>query len=298
MLNKKYFLIVLAGVFLFSCSKEIKLKPLSFDATVNKVTMATTDTAVFTFSGNPDYITFYSGEPGSRYEFRNRTSDTSTNLQLKFSTATTTHTSGTLSLMVSDNFNGTFDSANVRSATWTDITSRATLATGTTVVASGTISLADFAAAKKPVYIAFKYAAVAGATQKKWTITGLTLSHVLADKSYTIGDMTATAPSMGWKPADVSNTAINWTSALVITGNTTAASAVTTEDWMIMGPVDLSRVLPDAGTPIKAVYEGMNKFPYYYKYTAVGSYNAVFVASNTNRDAQESMVKTIPVTVQ
>lgn len=295
---KKYFSIILAGIVLISCSKDLKLKPLSFDVSVNKATLATTDTAVFSFSGNPDYITFYSGEPGSRYEYRNRVSDTGTNLQLKFSTATTTHTSGNLSLLVSDNFNGIFDSVNVRSAAWTDITSRATLATGTTTVASGTISLADFAAAKKPVYIAFKYAAVAGATQKKWTITGLTLSHVLADKSYTIGDMTATAPSMGWKSADVSNTAINWSSALVITGNTTAASAIATEDWMIMGPVDLSRVLPDVGTPIKAVYEGMNKFPYSYRYTTAGSYNAVFVVSNANRDAQETVTKTIGITVQ
>ncbi|HMT73948.1 MAG TPA: DUF5017 domain-containing protein [Chitinophagaceae bacterium] len=299
MYNKRFLIItVLAGVFFSSCSKDLKLKSLSFDATVNKATMATTDTAVFTFSGNPDYITFYSGEPGKKYEFRNRTTDTSTNVQLNFSTATTTHTSGTLSLMVSDNFNGKFDSANVRSATWTDITSRATLATGTTVVASGTISLADFAAAKKPVYIAFKYAAAAGATQKKWTITGLTLKHVLTDKTYTIGDMTATTPSMGWMSADVQNSAVNWTSALVITGNTTAASAVATEDWMIMGPVDLSRVLPDAGTAIKSVNEGMNKFPYAYKYAAAGTYNAVFVASNANRDAQETASKTIAITVQ
>lgn len=297
MLNKKY-LVILAVGSLFACNKELNLKPLSFDVSVNKATLATTDTAVFKFTGNPDYITYYSGEVGKRYEYRNRVTDTGTNVQLSFSTATTTHTSGTLSLMVSDNFNGIFDSANVKSATWTDITSRATLATTTTTVASGAVSLADFAVAKKPVYIAFKYAAAAGVTQKKWTITSLTLNHVLADKTYTIGDMTATYPSMGWKSADVSNSAINWTSALVITGNTTAASAVVTEDWMIMGPVDLSRVLPDVGTPIKAVYEGMNKFPYYYKYAAAGTYKAVFVASNTNRDAQESTTKTIGITVQ
>ena len=297
MWNKKY-LIILAAIFFFSCSKELDLKKLSFDASVSKTTLAATDTAVFNFSGNPDYITFYSGEPGSKYEYRNRVSDTSTNVQLKFSTATTTHTSGTLSLMVSDNFNGNFDSAGVKSATWTDITSRTTLATGTTVVASGTISLADFAAAKKPVYIAFKYTAAAGVTQKKWTITLFSLTHVLTDKVHIIGDMTSTYPSRGWKSADVSNSAVNWTSALVITGNTTAASSVATEDWMVMGPVDLSGVLPDAGIPIKAVYEGMNKFPYYYKYSAAGIYNTVFVASNANKDVQESVVKTIAITVQ
>lgn len=65
-----------------------------------------------------------------------------------------------------------------------------------------------------------------------------------------------------------------------------------------MGPVDLSRVLPDVGIPIKTIAEGMNKFPVKYKYAAAGTYNAVFVAGNLNRDADESIVKTIRITVQ
>ncbi|MEO7527375.1 MAG: DUF5017 domain-containing protein [Chitinophagaceae bacterium] len=297
MFNKKY-LIILATGFLFSCSKNLDLKSLSFDASVNKTTLAVTDTAIFSFSGNPEYITFYSGEPGSKYEFKDRIRDESTNLELKFSTATTTATNGSLSLLVSDNFNGTFDATGIGAATWTDITSRATLATGTATVASGTISLSDFAAAKKPVYIAFKYAANAGAIQKKWTITALTLNHVLPDKTYTIGNMTATSPSLGWKSADILNPAVNWTSALVITGSTSAVTAVATEDWVIMGPVDLSRVLPDAGVAIKTITEGMNKFPFQYKYAAIGNYEAVFVASNANRDASETIIKKVSVVVQ
>lgn len=297
-MRNQYKLLLFAAVIVSSCSKELKLDKLSFDVAAGKTSLAAGDTARFNFSGNPDVITFYSGEAGSRYEYRNRVSDTSTNLQLKFSTATTAHTSGALSLLVSANFNGIFDSANIKTATWTDITSRATLATGTATVASGTVSLSDFAAAGKPVYIAFKYAAAAAATQKKWTITGLTLNHVLPDKTYTIGDMTATTPSMGWRAADIQNAAVNWTAALVITGNTTAATAVATEDWMIMGPVDLSRVLPDAGTPIKTIAEGMNKFPFAYRYTAAGNYNAVFVATSANPDAQETATKTIGITVQ
>jgi hypothetical protein len=297
MSNKKY-LIILAAGFLFSCSKNLDLKSLSFDASVNKTTLAVIDTASFSFSGNPDYITFYSGEPGSKYEFMNRISDTSTNLQLKFSTATTTATNGALSLLVSDNFNGSFDSTGVRTATWTDITSRATLATGTATVASNTVTLSDFAAAKKPVYIAFKYSAAAAAIQRKWTITGFTLNHVLPDKTYTIGNMTAVSPSLGFRTVDIMNPAVNWTSALVITGATTAATAVATEDWAIMGPVDLSRVLPDAGISIKTITESMNKFPFNYKYAAIGNYDAVFVASNANRDASESTIKKISVVVQ
>ncbi len=298
MFNNVKFLFLAAVVLLTSCSKEMKLNKLSFDVNINKSTLAAGDSAKFSFTGNPDFITFYSGEPGYKYEYRSRTSDTSSNVQLKFSTATTTATNGTLTLLVSNNFTGTVNAANIAAATWTDITSRAVLATGTTTVASGTVSLADFAQQKKPVYIAFKYTAAAGAIQRKWTITGFTISHVLTDKTYTIADMTATTPSPGWLATDIKNSAVNWTTALVITGSTTAAAAVETEDWMVMGPVDLSRVLPDAGVSIKNITEGMTKFPFSYKYSSTGSYNAVFVVGNANRDALETIVKTVPVTVQ
>lgn len=297
MFAKKYLPLLLTPLF-FACNKDLELKPVDFDASAQKSTIATTESAVFNLSGNPDYITFYSGEPGRRYQYRNRVSDTSTNVQLNFSTATTTATNGTLSLLISSDFNGLFDSTNVRSATWTNITSRATLATGTTTVASGTVSLADFAAQRKPVYLAFRYTAAPGSIQRKWTISGLTLDHVLPDKTYNLGNMTATAPSLGWQSVDVRNSAVNWTSALVITGATTAVTALDTDDWIIMGPIDLSRVQPDAGVAIKSITENMNKFPYAYKYSAAGTYTATFEAGNVNRDKGETVVKTVPVTVQ
>lgn len=165
-MRKQIILIVLSAVLIVSCSKEIKLDQLSFDVTATKTLLAPGDTAGFNFSGNPYMITFYSGEVGSRYELRNRTTDTSTDLRLKFSTATTTATNGSLALLVSNNFSGAINAANIATATWTDITNRAVLATGTATVASGTVSLTDFAKQGKPVYIAFRYTAAAGAIQK------------------------------------------------------------------------------------------------------------------------------------
>lgn len=297
-MRNQYKLLLILAAIVSSCTKDMKLSKLSFEATVSKASIATGDTAKFNFDGNPDVITFYSGEVGSRYEFRDRISDTCSNLQLRFSTATTTATNGTLSLMVSNNFSGVFNASGIAAATWTDITSRAILATGTTAVSSGTISLTDFALQNKPVYVAFRYLAAAAAIQKRWTITGLTLNHVLPDKTYTIADMTSTSPSPGWLAVDVKNSAVNWTNALVITGAATAGTAVDTEDWIIAGPIDLSRVLPDAGTPIKTIVEGMNKFPFSYKYTTAGTFNAVFVATNANASAQESIVKSLKINVQ
>lgn len=110
--------------------------------------------------------------------------------------------------------------------------------------------------------------------------------------------MTAVTPSLGWKSTDIKNPAVNWTSALVITGATSDTTAVATEDWVIMGPVDLSRVLPDDGVVLKAITENMNKFPFRYQYRRVGSYEATFVATNANRDASETIVKKVTIVVQ
>jgi hypothetical protein len=297
-MRNHYKLLFLSAILFSACSKRIELDKLDFDAAAEKTTLALTDTAKFNFNGDPNNITFYSGEPGSKYEFRSRISDTSSNLQLRFSTATTTATNGSLTLLISSDLSGVINASSIAAATWTDITKRAVLAAGTATVSSGTISLSDFAQQRKPVYIAFRYIALAGSIQNRWAVTGLTLNHVLTDKSYTIADMTATTPSPGWLATDIKNPAVNWTNALVITGATTAATAVDTEDWIVIGPVDLSRVLPDAGIVIKNISEGMNKFPFKYKYIAAGKYNAVFVAGNINRDGEESTTKTIGITVQ
>lgn len=283
---------------LASCSREIPVDDLTFSVRPVTDYVNTLDSVRFIFTGKPDYITFYSGEPGKRYEYRNRISDTSTNVQLRFSSATTTATNGTLQLLVSSDFSGELSAENVAKSNWINITSRATLATGTTVVSSGDISLADFASQRKPVYIAFRYMAQAGSVQRRWTITGLTLSHILPEKTYIIGNMTATPPSPGWIALDAKNPLVNWSGSLVITGATTAATAVETDDWMVMGPVDLSRVLPDEGSPIKSLTEGMDKFPFVYRYTSAGNYKAVFVAGNVNRYAENALVRTVPIIVQ
>ena len=286
-------LLLLFTICLLSCSRELPLPALSFDVTAQSTNLKAGEQAVFEFQGNPDVITFFSGEPGKKYENRNRISDTGTNVQLRFSTATTTATNGILSLLVSSDFSGDINASNIAKATWTDITARAKLATGTTTLASGDVSMTDFAAARKPVYIAFRYTAAAGSIQRRWTITGLTLNHILPEMNYVIANMTSVAPSPGWVGTDVKNPAVNWNASLVITGATSAASAVETEDWMVMGPVDLSRVFPDNGVPIKNISEGMNKFPFAHTYTSPGNYTAVFVAGNANRDASATVEKKI-----
>jgi Domain of unknown function (DUF5017) len=300
---------------LAACNKDIWLKSVSFDAGTTNNIYSTDDTVRFNLTGNPDFITFYSGLPGNRYAYRNRTSAAGTPV-LRFTSARANGTQpNSLQLLLATDFKGVdTDTAttlsNIAAATWKDITDRATLSSGAALT-SGPIDLSD-QVTDKPVYIAFKYNAVSGSKQNKWTITALTVTNTLADSSsYLLANLNAgntaitnygaTTYSPGWVSYKAMNNyswVISAGTSLVITGATTADQATANaEAWAIMGPVDLKKVTPDWGVAIKNIGENMNKFPYAYKYTSPGSYDVTFVASNANRDKQDSIVKNIRLTV-
>lgn len=305
--------VALAMITLGSCSKEISLDTLSFEVQADSASYKAGSRATFLFSGKPDNITFYPGIPGRRYEFRDRT-EAAGAAQLQFRTALNAGTqANTLALMVSTDFPGgltaTSDPSIVTGATWTNITSRATWASTSTATPSGVVDLSDFAAAGKPVYIAFRYTAAAGSIQNRWTITNLSLRNVLADgTSYVLDTLPAilVVNNYGvgsnmplWANSTVANT-YRWTlsaTSMVIAGASTAAAATApAEAWAITGPINLKKVTPDAGIIVQTMANAVGSFSY--AYATPGNYQAVFVGSNVNRDKQQSVERQLTISVQ
>jgi hypothetical protein len=307
----------------YGCNKDITLNELQFEVSADKNVYNVGDSVGFNIQGNPDMITFYSGEIGKRFEYRNR-SEADGIPQLQFSSLRANGTQpNSLRLMVSNDFTGAVPGdtvttvANIAKATWTDITGRATLSTGSTV-SSGIIDLSDFAVQGKPVYIGFKYVGVAGSVQNKWTITALTVKNVLPDATvYTIVNLSAGSPitnygvtttnSTGWAGYPVANTykwSLSSNTSLSITGATTAASAANAESWAVSGSINLKRVSPDLGTPIKNTTENtvlataITNNRYTYQYASAGEYNAVFWAGNVNINKTDSTSRTIKLTIR
>lgn len=325
------YIIAICALALAACNKKQEVPSPDFNVTGVKEmgSAATGDTVSFQFSGNPNVITFYSGEIGRRYQYVGRTQAAGT-AQLQFSSQLNSGAqANSLSLLASTDFKGVAlktlagvlvrdtatTNSNIAAATWIDITSRAIIPTvaGAAAVPSGVIDLSDFAKQGIPVYIAFKYNAVAGSIQNKWTISGLAVTNTLSDgTNYTIASLNSPAKPItnygnvtsgpGWAtsydPAKNAN-GYNWVytdgTSLVITGAATAATAPA-EAWAITGPVDLSKVTPDAGVPIKSIIAKLGT--YNYSYSQAGTYNAVFVATNTTADDAKTIVKQIPVTVK
>ena len=126
-----------------SCTKRDEVGVPDFNVTTSASAYKVGDTITFNFTGNPHNIVFWSGMPGHVYEYRDRVLTTGNKLLVKFNTYQQFGVRNNLTVLVSNNFNGTYDTTNVKKATWTDITGRVTLSAGADQVPSGTIDLSE-----------------------------------------------------------------------------------------------------------------------------------------------------------
>ena len=293
---QKIFIIATVIICSIACNKK-EVDATGFAVTIDKETYTTTDTVRFAFSGNPWYLTFYSGEPYHKYEYRDR--ETAQGIpQLSFTSQMTGGSQqNTLQVMVSTDFSGVYDSTNIYNAKWTDITGKLVLATTNTATASGVVDLSGFLTEDHPVYVAFKFTGDAGSTQRTWTLKSIALDNVLADNtSYSL--LGISESTSGFKPVAMKTPGVGWTistSQLQIKG-TSGTTATAAEGWVISKPLRLNKVLPDTGTPLKNMTTYLPS--HYYIYDAPGTYKATFVATNASRYDEKSDVLEIPITVQ
>jgi hypothetical protein len=293
---KKIQFIILVIILTTSCKKVFDVKPDDFNVTLLNTPSKVGDTAKFAIDGNPDFITFYSGENGSNYEYRNRTFADSSIPQINFTSfgqnLSALHPNS-LSLLVSSNYNG--DTLNITNSIWTDITSRAILSTGATNTPSGTISLADFRKFDS-VYVAFRYATSSGinAIQPSWAIQSFNLNNISFPDSTV--HIINTISNSGWQVTDILPTNNRWavtSTQLSITSAPSLSSG--NNDWAIT-KVFLKRVNPDKGLPIKQIFEKIDN--YSYRFNKVGKYTVVFVGSNKKYENDYEVIKKLEINIK
>ena len=292
---KKLLSILVTVACVAACNKK-EVNATGFSVTADKETLKANDTVNFSFTGNAWYLTFYSGEPGKKFENRDRvTADGIPQLQFT-SYRQTGSQNNTLRVLVSTNFSGVYDSTNIYNATWTDITDKAKLSTGSDNTASGVIDLSSFVSNDHPAYIAFKYLGFKDASaQRTWTIKAITLNNVLPDKmSYSL--LTSAESTAGFQQVNMKTAAVKWTisSTQLQAKGGTVANSPEAEAWVVSKALTLNRVTPDVGVPLKNMTTALSTYKYIY--TAAGTYTATFLASNINRydnkdDIQELTLK-------
>ncbi|MDR6785617.1 DUF5017 domain-containing protein [Pedobacter africanus] len=278
-------------IVLAACNKK-EVAELDFNVSVDKTTYKAGDTVKFQISGNPELLTFYSGEKGLQYENRERTAADGTP-ELNFTSFMQFGTqTNTLKLLVSSDFSGTYTAAAIAAATWTDITSKAVLSTGTDNTPSGVIDLSAYKS-DKPIFLAFSFTGSTASTQRTWTIKNFAISNVLPDKSRVTVTGIADA---GWVSVNLNNSPRAWaiTSAqLQFQGG--AAGIGNNSGYVITKPLFLSKVAPDRGVALKNMSTRITTYQYIYK--EKGDFKPTFVASNTNVYESKTTVKQLDITV-
>ena len=193
---------------LIGCKKDDTEVIDDFSVTADKASYKSGDTATFSFSGNPQYIVFFSGEAGKNFDNRDRlTSEGKPKLFFQSNMTQGVLTNpDSLRLYISGNLKG-YDSASVVNATWTEITNRNTkwpTALSSTFVSSDSIDLSDFNG-HDAVNIAFRATGkkYTTAAQRKWQIQGLTLTNFSTDGATT--PLFSSFNNTGWVQANIKN---------------------------------------------------------------------------------------------
>lgn len=331
MQNKIYLALVFGLLALVSCENELK-ESVSFDIsvaaegmTIDKDTIIVTESTpiTFNFSGNPDFISFYSGEAGYEYKNKDRTELSADDIDcyLSFNSFAQYGTIvGAFKVYISTTF-GTLSKDKATDLTkvnatdmWIDISDKCNLptASSTNTVASS-VSLADYVG--QPLVLALVYKPLNNTTvQPTWEVQNLMIKNTLkkdgsittfpaasmnltpfdiyADQSlaylpYTVG--THSSASGVWDLRNISATLPR------VRMQSSSAGLTLNEDWLISAPLTLNSCLPDKGVSIKSTTSRLDT--YTYQYDSKGTYELTFVATNGNMENFSRAVKDIVVKV-
>lgn len=287
-------LLTMAAAFV-SCDNDATEK-LSFDVNTPDITINEGEKVNFNFYGNPNYLTFYSGEEGNMFENKNRTNKAIDNVYVSFTTSQQYGSQkNKLKVWMSENFNGDYSEAGIQKATWTELTSEFVLPNGgQTNIQSGRKDFSKYKDSK--FFFAFEYLPDAGSVEPKITISPIRLITKLGN---TETENTNVTSSFGFSMVAIkggTGTGVSMKadkSSIIFQGGD---GKVDNHIWMISKPIDASAIEPDYGVAIKNMSAKIET--YSYVYNKAGEYNATFVATNANKWNSESTTRQIKITVK
>ena len=312
---KKFNIIVLSTIvaLLFnSCNNELTTA-LVFNVKVDKAMTILNDTIIvkkatpllFNFEGNPQFISYFSGETGKEYIYYNTTVIPTSEFDscfLKFDVTplgVDGNIDNTLFLSVSDKFPGILgiasapafsnDSANIRNAknfNWVDLTTACQFPTTSGVKKSVKLDLMPLLS--KNIALQFKYLTTKNdVDQPKWTIANLKIVRYQKGKAA----VEILASALGFRQFDILNQATAYAVAgagvwsksnpVNIYMNTTVAGNPLNEDYLVSLPTLINPVTSASkGDLVKNLSVDVKS--YSYTYLTKGIYRATFSATNAN----------------
>lgn len=334
---KLHNLIITAGAALICTACETELKDdVSFDAGIVTNENTTFDghiytvkkgkTVTFYFNGTPDFITFFSGEAGSNYQYRNRT--TIDNNEIKSSVlsftiqnqyGTEASNTGVVTMFCSDDFTGLLkndfksDSVLVESFGWNDLVAQSELPQKPETKTFN-VDLNEHLG--KPFTIAIRYKALNNSSnQPRVYFKNLQIVNTMKNGQQT----TLPAGALGFTALNMMNnhhladqevakpvgydraygTVTNSTPGLWNLSTTTnfyihssPSGNALKYAWLVSNPIVINACEPDAGVKVKDISQDIQTYDY--TYNKVGTYNATFLVRNANyKHSSEKIVHVI-----
>lgn len=299
------------------CRKAFEeVKEVRFEVGTEKAVYKVGEPVRFSFEGNPDFITIYSGEEGNDYAFAAMDRVIDTRMTFSFNSMIsdsgepdTPPNPAIVPLSYSSDFSGEYTLEAMNKATWTDITSLFTYPTirDSPTVNSGIVDITDlFQDSEKPLYFRFAYELAAFHTtpvhngRSQWTINGTVFGGIAGEDVMEVYDF----PACGWKlvlgeshsskPNELTN--INGSRILF---RDAYQPDTDRQAYAISEPikrVDNVNRGPDMGKGIKAMAEStLEEYTWYYD--TPGDYNVTFVAANANTHNRKETVRSVKITV-
>lgn len=278
-------------------------------------TIYTDEFVTFEFEGNPDYLSFFSGEYGSKYANSNRTKleldslGVSYTARQNYSDPADYSNKAILHVLISEDFDGNYTPDGISAANWTELSGTEPGQLQVPIPkTNSTLSNIDYTAADltpykdKRIFFALRYAAAAHtgtryAGQPRIDITNLRMDKREPDKN--IQSITDLVSEWGFKPVFVKSTSqqkYNVAKASLLFQPTSDHQKDSIDIWMVSQKLDFTSVQPDRGIAIKSINARLAN--YQFMYSKPGTYTASFVATNSNKWNSTHVVREITFTVK
>lgn len=287
----------------------------------------------FKVGGDPDFLTFFSGEAGKEYRYKDRVTveeDLIESSRLQFSIVTQYgKPENILQVLISDNFPGLAtndfksDSVLVEAHEWQTLIPQSELPK-----ASGTLSydvdMTPYLGKRIAIALCYKPFDITQ-TQSRFQFNDMAIMNTLksgVETNLTAESFGFTALNMYYAHPDVldatgisgnrrtyiggkpygTNTSTSNVSGLWNLNNLSAffihssnANTPLIYTWLVSNLIVANACTPDSGTAIKSMHQRLNA--YNYTYNTPGTYTATFVATNGNYKQETSVVKEYTVVV-
>ena len=322
-----FYLLAILPVLFFSCKKE-DVESVDFNVSAPSSSYKLSDTVYFDMSGNPDVISFYSGDSLHDYANKDRVSRAGGTLNFSFQmrayndSAFAAIANGALKVLVSTNFKSTYtsykdstladtlrvaaaDSGMINSAKWTDITSRLSLPTTgnfTTYYTTAVASISDLITnAAAPFNIAFLYKSD---STNFMGSNGITLGGFSLVNNFPDGTGSDFSPkivaggskSTTWKITKAANQLYGWITTTSYLRFIPKYGKAYTESWIISNALYPNAASPDLAIPIKNITQSpITRFPF--KFANAGLHKVYFIASNNRVSGQKQVVREIDLNI-